>query len=418
MPIQVVCAKCGHVAHFADNDAGLAVSCLSCRKTLRVPVPAKAVISTPESSLTPTLPPLFAQQPKPVTTPAAQPIIVKPFPQAATPKPPNNAPHPSTSPSPHPQPSSPAGKKGYLAPILIGLVTCVGLILLVIKINSTVSNPAQTAATLPTTTTAPTSQPAPMVAEVPTPAPAITTPAPIAFAPAPIGLVGLNSLEMRGAIAIDAYDSSTGVYDSDAKETAALYSNGRITMNGDLKLRGDLHPGPGIAFPPNKHSKITGVTTPIDKPLAVPPVDVVNLSAQATQTPDLPAGVLTNKNLVITGKRSVAIPAGVYDLNDLTINAKCTLHCDGPVTLLIRGRATIEGTLETHQNRPRNLSLQIVSKGTVVLAPSGDLYATLYAPDADVYFTGKGDFYGSIVGRTLGLTGRRSFHVDRSLAKP
>ena len=36
MPILVVCPHCGRNAHFADNDAGLAISCLGCRKTLHV----------------------------------------------------------------------------------------------------------------------------------------------------------------------------------------------------------------------------------------------------------------------------------------------------------------------------------------------------------------------------------------------
>ncbi|HYE21479.1 MAG TPA: hypothetical protein VEA69_23730, partial [Tepidisphaeraceae bacterium] len=252
------------------------------------------------------------------------------------------------------------------------------------------------------------------VAVAPAPAPA---PAPAAT-PLPLGIIGLDAVELHGTVTIDAYDSATDEYDDDkAADTALLASNGPVRLFGEAKVKGSVRPGPDAPLKLSKKTKVTGSTASIERALVAAPVDVAALAAGATRAAELPEGVLSNGNLTLAGKRAVAIPAGVYDVRDLTIDTRATLRCDGPVTLLVRGRVTVMGAIEAHQNRPKNLVIKVAGPGPVVLATRADVYADLYAPQSSLDVSGKGDFFGRLTARTVKVSGRWGFHVDQSLGK-
>jgi hypothetical protein len=52
---------------------------------------------------------------------------------------------------------------------------------------------------------------------------------------------------------------------------------------------------------------------------------------------------------------------------------------------------------------------------TIAIASPGNFVGTLYAPSADISFTGNPDITGSIVGKTYSGNGNTTLHYDRAL---
>ena len=440
MPILVVCSHCGRSARFADNDAGLAVSCLGCRKTLRVQAPVKQpkpmpVIEEPAPWVKPVAR-ASAGQAVAAPAPGARPHRAGSNGQAAAPaggkvvvvKPesrPPAAPTAVAKPTGAPTTEDEGPKLARLATTGMVLIAVFAAGMIGLKVYSYLTGPAespQAAATGPATsgpTTAPAAGSTPNAAAV---APVPVAPVPVAPAPAavplPLGIVGLDAIELHGTVKVDAYDSATGEYDdAKAADTALVASNGPVRLFGEGAIKGSVRPGPDAPLKLSKKTKVTGSTASIERALVAEPVDVTALAAGATRAAELPDGVLSNGNLTLAGKRTVAIPAGVYDVRDLTIDTRATLRCDGPVTLLVRGRVTVMGAIEAHQNRPKNLVIQVAGTGPVVLATRADVYADVYAPQSSLDVSGRGDFFGRLTARTVKVSGRWGFHVDQSLGK-
>jgi hypothetical protein len=49
----------------------------------------------------------------------------------------------------------------------------------------------------------------------------------------------------------------------------------------------------------------------------------------------------------------------------------------------------------------------------VTISGSSDLYAEVYAPQSDVTISGRGGFFGSVIGSTLTLSGSGGVHFDQ-----
>ncbi|MBA3849173.1 MAG: hypothetical protein C0502_04155 [Opitutus sp.] len=104
----------------------------------------------------------------------------------------------------------------------------------------------------------------------------------------------------------------------------------------------------------------------------------------------------------ITGNASLVIPDGssltVYVEGDVLVAGNGLANGNvRPATCLIYGTNT----------SPAGQSMQI--------AGNGGLRTAVYAPNADVKINGNGDVMGSVVGRSIDLTGNADFHYDESL---
>ena len=53
---------------------------------------------------------------------------------------------------------------------------------------------------------------------------------------------------------------------------------------------------------------------------------------------------------------------------------------------------------------------------TINIGPPGNVWATFYAPDANMYLTGNPDWYGAIVCKSFEGNGNTGFHYDKALA--
>ncbi|HEY7119838.1 MAG TPA: hypothetical protein VH475_24825 [Tepidisphaeraceae bacterium] len=419
MPIRVQCPACGDVTHFADNDAGLAVGCLACGRHFRVPVPAPKPAHVPprivESS------PLFANLAS--TLPAAASPVCAAQQQQQQQTVPRAA---------RRRPIRPAGSKSRWRTygLFLALVCGAGVavVLMIPKRDAKgVTAIAQSA-------TQPSSRPTTSAAPVPTdgrvenlPAGGVVSlvdlPAPLAprsYTPAtaPVGFVGLEGVECKGKILIDSYDSAAGPYDAQtAGDRAPLVSNGSIRLGGEgSRFRCVVHPGPGHRVEMSHSLALPQPAQPLAARVVAPPVRL-DPFAHDSANEDLPERYYRNGNLHLTGGRTLALASGVYYLNDVSLDPTSTLRADGPVTLLVSGTLTLQGSIETANNRAAECRFRVTGSRPVTIGNRGTLVLDLYAPQSACDISGDGNVFGAVVARSLRVTGGRRLHFDEAVGK-
>jgi len=432
MPIRVECPGCHDVTHFADNDAGLAVACLACGRHLRVPKITAPVIKAAAA-------PALSEHDRPLMLPQ-EPL--------APPPPPAPREQPATTARRPIRPARPKSRwRTYM--VLILLLTGSTAIAMVIRNRGNHASAAlsQNITRVPATLSSArvadaTKAPAPAI-QKPTTSTATTPPAPATSATvvilttqpalakiassirhytptaAPVGFIGFDRLEIAGHIEIDSYDANVGHLGAGAiHATAPLLSNGPIQLTGEGHIAGSVRSACPTPVKASKHLQITGpIAPPLDARIASPPV-TLDPFAHDSANAALPKEFLQNGSLNLWGAHQLALPAGVYYLNDVNIDTPATLRCQGPVTLLISGRLNIAGNIDTHDNRPADCRIRLTSDKPVTIANKNALFLDLYAPQSPIEISGKGPLYGSIVGKTLHITGTRPLHFDESLRLP
>jgi hypothetical protein len=429
MPIRVECPGCHDVTHFADNDAGLAVACLACGRHLRVPQVVAPAIRAAAA-------PALSEQDRPLSLPQ-QPIAQLAAPREQPPTPTARRPV---------QPARPKSRwRTYMLLALI-LSSC-GAIALVIRNRGNhasaalsqngvaapatlplarsanaplASSPKPSPVTIATTQAIPATHAAPAIPTThPTGVIAANSTRPYTPAAAPVGFIGFDRLEITGHIEIDSYDAATGHFAAGAAHAIApLLSNGPIQLTGEGRIGGSVRSASLIPVKASKHLQITGpIAPPLAERIASPPV-TLDPFAHDSANSALPREFLQNGSLNLWGAHQLALPAGVYYLNDLIIDTPATLRCQGPVTLLVAGRLNINGAIDTHDNRPADCRVLLTSDKPVTIANKNTLFLDLYAPQSTIEISGRGSLHGSIVGKTLHITGTRPLHFDESLQRP
>ena len=75
----------------------------------------------------------------------------------------------------------------------------------------------------------------------------------------------------------------------------------------------------------------------------------------------------------------------------------------------------------TNTSRPGHMQFYGISPAagvtqTISIAPPDDVYATFYAPSADLKLTGNPDIFGAVVAKSFSGNGNTGFHFDKALA--
>jgi hypothetical protein len=237
-----------------------------------------------------------------------------------------------------------------------------------------------------------------------------------------VGFVGLDRLELNGRYVVDSYNALALPYRAGAaRAMAPLLSNLKVRLYGAGRVAGIVRVGRGGDV---KKADGVEVTSPTadgngDQPrrgLEAPDVDGP-VAGQIDDNGRLPERYYQGGGLFVHARKTVAVPGGVYRLKDLVIEPKATLVLDGPVTFMVSGRLIVYGSVETHDRRPANLRVRVKGgEETVAINNSSDLYVDLYAPKRTIEIYGKGDVYGSVVGKVLRMNGERGLHFDESIA--
>lgn len=251
------------------------------------------------------------------------------------------------------------------------------------------------------------------------------------------GLIGLDGVSVGSTRAlVDSFDSAKGLYGAGNRESAALLiSNGTVSVEGS-KIYGDVRSAAsGVTL--RSSSLVTGnVVAGADianagtiKGSATPnsPSALIAAPAVAPCSPFSPADGIGGKftynavkgNLTIGGNGSATLAAGSYCFHNLTLAGGGKLAASGPVTIRLTGQFSAAGNSSADAGGPP-ANLRILSSysggGGVTLSGTADLYMTIYAPQTGVSLTGTPQLYGSVLGKTLSLTGSPSLHFDSRLA--
>jgi hypothetical protein len=384
------------VTPFADNDAGLAVSCTSCGQITRVPGGRAA---KPK--------PVLAYEPPPalgrVRGSGARPYVYAVAVVLAF---------------------LIVGAMGFLRyrSMAAGRARAVANLAADRAAATALAAREAAAATAPATT-------APMTAAVVAPSPVATRPTTEAKAAVTakvegpsrvVGFVGVERLELNGRYSVDSYDSAKGPFrESSAGAKAPLVSRLKVRLFGDGKVGGVVRVAEGADVKREGSVKFLGGAPKEPERgvrVDVPSVDV-GIVKRENDNRDLPEKYFRGRDFVLHAGKTVAIAGGVYYLEDLVVEPKATLVLDGPATFVVTGKLIVQGNVETHGKRAGNFQVRVAGESQpAVINNASDVYVDLYAPGRTVEIYGSGDVYGSVVGKTLRVNGERGLHFDESIA--
>jgi len=228
------------------------------------------------------------------------------------------------------------------------------------------------------------------------------------------GLVGLNSIKLSGN-ASTSYWSSTGIVGGNA---GGIASNGNITSSGSSTIQGTVWTQAGAT--------VSGVTSTSRKTLPAPMSYANGSSGSYSKTLNdnaliTPSGLVNNTpDLNISSSKVATLPAGNYYFHNVAVSGTGSIVCTGVVNIYYYGTFNLSGSTSTYSSVPGNLTITAVptpsggAPGSLTVSGSSALYANIYAPQSDVTVSGSGDIYGSVIGKTINLSGTANVHYDLS----
>jgi hypothetical protein len=122
--------------------------------------------------------------------------------------------------------------------------------------------------------------------------------------------------------------------------------------------------------------------------------------------------------LRIEGDVTVNLPNENRTTLKVIQGGKIEMAPDATMTIYIAGDIDITGAGIFSQIAPKQLQIWGTATGTqkINFLNNCQFSGIIYAPNAEVKITGNSDLYGSIVGKSIELTGSGSFRYDQSLA--
>jgi Flp pilus assembly protein TadG len=230
-------------------------------------------------------------------------------------------------------------------------------------------------------------------------------------------LVGVNSLTAVGNITTDSYNSASGSYHPDvAGSRGSLCSNGPITINGGVNIRGDVRAGPNKPVIMRGASAIvTGNVGSRVKPLELPPVKAVEV-AWTNDNVRLGPAINGARDFKLAGDDVFAIPTGIYYLNDMDLRGSSVLKVSGETVIILTGDLHHTGAASVDNHTELASNLRIFSTGgTIKFTSDHKFHGVIYAPQSEIDIAGTAEFFGAVVGGTLRIHGDAAAHYDESL---
>ena len=268
---------------------------------------------------------------------------------------------------------------------------------------------------------------------------------------------GCGSITFVGGAFTDSYDSTL----ANSWMTPSL-SGGNIGTNGNFNGGGVIHgslstPRTGVgscadgAVTATSSSAsiddgITALSQPVTFPTPPAPSPLPPTTNQAIQknagcpaavsycvgnpglgvtiTPPTASTVVTLGNVNVNGGATMHLSAGIYVVNSLSLNGGSTIVIDsGPVIFNVAGVGQTTpidlggGAVSNPSYNPSNMQILYGGTGTVKLTGNSATSALLMAPNAAAQLNGTGDFYGSLIAKTVSGGGNAAIHFDRNLMR-
>ena len=226
------------------------------------------------------------------------------------------------------------------------------------------------------------------------------------------GVVGLDFIRMGGNSS-DSY-WATGPYVPG--NYGAIASNGSISLSGKSYVHGDARPGVGQQVY-GAPGRVAGSIAPLASPLVYLNANA-GLYAFFNNNGSVPPGVASGSSFSLGKNKNATLPGGTYYFNNFSTHTTSTLAFTGPATIYVYGTADFSGQTTTKDNLARNLNIVMCPSttgtppGALNVGSGSDVYANIYAPQSAITMSGSGDIWGSVVGKSVDMTGSSAIHYD------
>lgn len=261
-----------------------------------------------------------------------------------------------------------------------------------------------------------------------------------------VGVVDLTNQN----IVVDSYDSSdptkstNGLYDpAKRQENGDIATDGQLIEAGNAQIYGDVATNTGTV---SGAANITGIerTDFYQEPIPIgAPTWADSSSASITGTTTInanatkgsPASRYTFSSVSLSGNKTLTLAGNangsqtyieIYVIGDMSVTGTGQIVVQPGVTATIYfgGNVDISGNgVLNINNQPGDLTLYGIQPPTnssehVSIGGNSQITASIYAPGHDVTVNGSGTnghVYGSIVGKTVTMTGVSNLHYDERL---
>lgn len=234
-------------------------------------------------------------------------------------------------------------------------------------------------------------------------------------------LVGLDSISMSGSSGNGNNGNSYRSKDGPLTPGTTYYnrgtiaSNGNISLSGNTSINGDARPGVGRSVSLSGGSTVTGTVVPLSKPLDYP-METAGQAANVNNNSSVPSSYLSSGRDFNLGGNTLTLGGGTYYWDDVNIGSSGTLVFTGPATVYVTGSVKIDGECRSSGDLPRNLRFVLVTAGTTFESySSGVTYADVYAPGSTFKMAGSATLCGSVIARTVEMSGTARLVFDESM---
>jgi hypothetical protein len=222
------------------------------------------------------------------------------------------------------------------------------------------------------------------------------------------GVVGRDSVTLRGAASVDSYDTDTGEF-SDGGD---VFSNGTVAIEDDALIDGS----------------VTAAGVMVDDRATISGDEILSRVKQTFMAVSVPAGIQDLGDVRLPAGSSMTVHGpGSFRMHDATSDGGATLFVDnvaGPVTLYVTGKVRLRGgtKITIADPDPERFAIYVSGPGPVEIEGKNKastlVSGVVYAPDAAVRLSGDGEFLGAFVGKTLEMRDTSQVHYDASLRRP
>lgn len=228
------------------------------------------------------------------------------------------------------------------------------------------------------------------------------------------GVIGLDFLKLSG-------NATASWRPDDGSKPVGPWgnvaSNGDITLGGSSFVNGHARPGVG-RYVYGAEGRVSGTVRQLKTPLVFPNGEAGQVAA-FNDDALVPAKYRSGASLVLDSNDKLALPGGNYYFQDVKVMG--TLTFTGPATVYCYGDFALHGHARTYSNMPKNLAVVMcpaadgTPPGTLKVWSGTELYASLYAPQSPIVLGGNGDIYGSVLGKSVDMTGTSAIYYDVTL---
>jgi hypothetical protein len=248
--------------------------------------------------------------------------------------------------------------------------------------------------------------------------------------------------------ATDSYNSKTGAYGGNNQfDTGGnVGANGGISLSGHSQIGGNiglqsLPGGPQVPcaggdyvtsgsaglYNPNgngNNQPNPNVLQQLLAPAVFPtPPDPTPLPTSKSPQPTNPAVPGTYGDISLSGKTTLVLAPGVYNVNSLSLSGQSSITVSPAGAVVLNFPSSSQNPISlsgqgiaSSSQIPNDMQLNYGGTGTVTLSGQGTSYAVVDAPNSAMTVSGNGDFFGRVVGKTITYSGNGKFHFDTNTA--